>query len=233
MFTMAFSKEHIRYAIHFAFHLNKNAAEATETICAAYKENAVSHATCKRWYKKFRQGDFSCEDVRVLDVLRSLTPMNRKHYWMWILHKLKKSLLNSLVLRGKQFLYDFIQWERFRRKADGFRIPGPKTEPKTTKIDVLTPHSLCFQNSGKNIFYIKLLQVMKSGLFMIIPRVGNLGLTLVSLRHRCQSLISVWKKFCSVSGGIGNSYCIKSCYSRVKQLRQTVINNNWPIWAMY
>ncbi|EFN88623.1 Histone-lysine N-methyltransferase SETMAR, partial [Harpegnathos saltator] len=34
----------------------------TEMICAAYGENAASHATCKRWYKKFRQGDISLED---------------------------------------------------------------------------------------------------------------------------------------------------------------------------
>lgn len=59
---MAITKEHIRFSIHFAFHLKKNAAEATEMICAAYGENAVSHATCKRWYQKFRQGDFSLED---------------------------------------------------------------------------------------------------------------------------------------------------------------------------
>ena len=59
---MAITKEHIRFSIHFAFHLKKNAAEATEMICAAYGENAVSHATCKRWYQKFRQGDFSLKD---------------------------------------------------------------------------------------------------------------------------------------------------------------------------
>ncbi|KAL6253755.1 hypothetical protein P5V15_015559 [Pogonomyrmex californicus] len=49
------------------FHLlrvssEENAAEATAMICAAYGENAVSHTTCKRWYQKFRQGDFSLED---------------------------------------------------------------------------------------------------------------------------------------------------------------------------
>jgi len=31
-------------------------------ICAAYGENAVSHTIYKRWYQKFRQGDFSLED---------------------------------------------------------------------------------------------------------------------------------------------------------------------------
>ncbi|KYM96629.1 hypothetical protein ALC62_12676 [Cyphomyrmex costatus] len=48
---MAITKEHIRFSVHFAFHLKKNAAEATAMICAADRENAVSHATCKRWYR--------------------------------------------------------------------------------------------------------------------------------------------------------------------------------------
>ena len=46
---MAISKKYIRYAVHLAFHVQKNAAEAAEMICAAYGENAVSHATCKSW----------------------------------------------------------------------------------------------------------------------------------------------------------------------------------------
>jgi len=58
---MAITKEHIRFSIHFTFHLKKNAAEATAMICAAYGENVISH-TCKRWYQKFCQGDFSLED---------------------------------------------------------------------------------------------------------------------------------------------------------------------------
>jgi len=59
---MATTKEDIRFSIHFAFHLKKNAAEAIAKICAAYGENAVSHTTYKGWYQKFRQGDFSLED---------------------------------------------------------------------------------------------------------------------------------------------------------------------------
>ncbi|EFN85737.1 hypothetical protein EAI_06428, partial [Harpegnathos saltator] len=41
---MAITKEHIRFSIHFVFYLKKNAAEATEMICVAYGENAVSYA---------------------------------------------------------------------------------------------------------------------------------------------------------------------------------------------
>ncbi|KAL6262056.1 hypothetical protein P5V15_007150 [Pogonomyrmex californicus] len=42
-------------------------------ICAAYGENAVSHTTCKRWYQKFRQGDFSLE-VQFLNEPRAGRP---------------------------------------------------------------------------------------------------------------------------------------------------------------
>jgi len=59
---MTITKENIRFFIHFAFHLKKNAAEAIVMICAAYGENAISHTTCKTWYQKFRQGDFSLKD---------------------------------------------------------------------------------------------------------------------------------------------------------------------------
>jgi len=58
---MLISKEHIQFSIYFAY-LKKNAIEATAMNCAIYGENAVSHATYKRWYQKFRQGDFSLED---------------------------------------------------------------------------------------------------------------------------------------------------------------------------
>jgi len=40
---MAITKEHIRFSIHFAFHLKKNAAKATAMICAVYEENAKSY----------------------------------------------------------------------------------------------------------------------------------------------------------------------------------------------
>jgi len=53
--------------IYSIFHLlrissKKNVVKATAIICTAYGENAVNHTICKRWYQKFRQGDFSLED---------------------------------------------------------------------------------------------------------------------------------------------------------------------------
>jgi len=116
------------------------------------------------------------------------------------LHKLKRNLQNSL--RSKQFSYVYIRWERFRRKADRFRMNCPKT----TKIDCVTLHSLCFQSSRKKSFCTKSLQAMKNGFFMITLNVENHGLTLVNHRHRCQSPISMPRRFCSVSGGIRRVY---------------------------
>jgi len=69
---MAIIKEHIRFSIHFAFHLKKNAAEATAMIYAAYGENTVlttGHTTCKRCYQKFRQEDLSLEDEPIDNII--------------------------------------------------------------------------------------------------------------------------------------------------------------------
>jgi len=71
---MAIIKEHIRFPIHFAFHLKKNAAEATAMIRAAYGENVVSHTICKRWYQEFRQ-NFNPEDEPHADALKRLKRM--------------------------------------------------------------------------------------------------------------------------------------------------------------
>ncbi|KAL6268381.1 hypothetical protein P5V15_001514 [Pogonomyrmex californicus] len=217
---MAITKEHIRFSIHFAFHLKKNTAEATAMICAAYGENAVSHTTCKRWYQKFRQGDFSLEDEPragrpqkiETDELQALLDINSAQTEKELAEQLgvtQQTISVRLHTMGK------VQKEGFRMNC-----------PKTTKIVGVTLHSLCFQSSGKKIFCTKSLQAMKSGFFMITLNVENHGLILVNLQHRRQSPISTPRRFCSLSGGIGKVCCITNCYNRVKQSRQTTTNNN-------
>ena len=59
---MPFDKEHFRHCILFAFRLKKNAAELNEMICSALREGAVTQKTCKKWFQKFRNGDFDLFD---------------------------------------------------------------------------------------------------------------------------------------------------------------------------
>lgn len=55
-------KQHLRHCILFAFQLKKNVNRATEMICSALGENAVSYKMCSTWYQRFRAGDFSLLD---------------------------------------------------------------------------------------------------------------------------------------------------------------------------
>jgi len=214
---MAITKEHIQFYIHFAFHLKKNGAEATAMICAAHGENAVSHTTCKRWYQKYRQGDFNLEDEPragrpqkiETNELQALLDINSA--------QTEQELAEQLGIRQQAIS---VCLHTMGRKADGFRMNCPNNK------NGVTLHSLCFQSSGKKIFCTKSLQAMTSGFFMIILNVENHGLTLINLRHQRQSPISTPRRFCSVSDGIENVCCITSCYDRVKHSRQTATNNN-------
>ena len=59
---MASDKEHLGHCILFAFQLNKNPAEATEMICSALGEGAMTHKTSKKWFQRFRNSDFDLHD---------------------------------------------------------------------------------------------------------------------------------------------------------------------------
>jgi len=168
---MARTKDHIRFSIHFAFHLKRNAAEATAMICCIWRER---YKSCKRWYQKFRQGDFSLEDEP-----RAGRPQ-----------KIETDELQALLdINSAQTEKELAAWRYAANHFRTFTYDGKGSEgrqirmncPKTTKI--VTLHSLCSQSSGKKIFRTKSLQAMKSRSFMTTLNVENHGLTLVNLRH--------------------------------------------------
>lgn len=61
---MEADKQNLRHRILSAFKLKKNVAEATRMICTDLGQDAVTYKTCKKWYQRFRNGDFDLSDRR-------------------------------------------------------------------------------------------------------------------------------------------------------------------------
>ena len=56
------SKPLIRHCRLYDFLSGRSAAESERCINQAFGQDMVSSATCHRWFQKFREGDYSCED---------------------------------------------------------------------------------------------------------------------------------------------------------------------------
>jgi len=97
----------------------------------AYRENTISHATCKRWYLKFRQGDFNLEDeLRAgrpqkieTDELQTMLDTNSA--------QTEKELAEQLGVTQQAVSVCLYTMGKVQREGSWFRM----NYPKTTKID--------------------------------------------------------------------------------------------------
>jgi len=62
MTKFVLNKEHSRTALIFCFYFKKTAAESYRLLGEAYDEHAPSQKTYKRWFQRFKIGDFDVED---------------------------------------------------------------------------------------------------------------------------------------------------------------------------
>lgn len=56
------TEKHIRHCLLHEFRLGRKATEAAKNICIAIGQGAVDDRKCQRWFKKFREGNFSLDD---------------------------------------------------------------------------------------------------------------------------------------------------------------------------
>ncbi|KFD45502.1 hypothetical protein M514_13625 [Trichuris suis] len=53
---------HVRHCLLFLFNQEKTAAEAARILRATYGDGVATAGMCRKWYKRFRSGDFHLYD---------------------------------------------------------------------------------------------------------------------------------------------------------------------------
>jgi len=55
-------KVHFRHLMLFFYRKGKNATQVANKICAVYGEGAIAERTVRKWFTRFKAGDFNFED---------------------------------------------------------------------------------------------------------------------------------------------------------------------------
>ena len=56
-------KQHFRHLLFFAFHRGQKAPEAARDICMVYGEGVIGESTARKWFAKFKNGNFDIDDT--------------------------------------------------------------------------------------------------------------------------------------------------------------------------
>jgi len=62
MSNFVLTKQHLREVLVFCFNWKKSAAEAHRMLVDVYGDNAPTDKSCREWFRRFKNGDFSVED---------------------------------------------------------------------------------------------------------------------------------------------------------------------------
>jgi len=61
------NKVHFRHLMLFFYRKGKNATQVANKICAVYGEGAAAKRTVRKWFAKFKAGDFNLENQELPD----------------------------------------------------------------------------------------------------------------------------------------------------------------------
>ena len=73
-------KQHFRHLLFFVFHQGQKAAEAAWDICMVYKEGVVGESTARKWFAKFKNGNFTLTTCLAAEDLLNLIKTISKHF---------------------------------------------------------------------------------------------------------------------------------------------------------
>ncbi|EGI64858.1 Mariner Mos1 transposase [Acromyrmex echinatior] len=62
MSNFVLTKQHLREVLIFCFNWKKSAAEAHQMLVEVYGDIAPTDKSCREWFRRFKDGDFSVED---------------------------------------------------------------------------------------------------------------------------------------------------------------------------
>ncbi|EGI60873.1 Mariner Mos1 transposase [Acromyrmex echinatior] len=62
MSNFVLTKQHLREVLIFCFNWKKSAAETHRMLVEVYGDTAPTNKSCKEWFRRFKNGDFSVED---------------------------------------------------------------------------------------------------------------------------------------------------------------------------
>ena len=55
--------QHFQHLLFFAFYRGQNATEEARYICSTYGEGVIGESTARKWFKKFKNGDYDFNDA--------------------------------------------------------------------------------------------------------------------------------------------------------------------------
>ena len=56
-------KQHFQHLLFFAFHQGQKAAGVAQDICMVYGEGVIGKSTARKWFAKFKNGNFDINDM--------------------------------------------------------------------------------------------------------------------------------------------------------------------------
>jgi len=62
MSNFVLTKQHLREVLIFCFNWKKSMAETCRMLVEVYGDTAPTNKSCREWFRRFKDGDFSVED---------------------------------------------------------------------------------------------------------------------------------------------------------------------------